>query len=649
MSGDDMSQLISSNIEIRGYSAYVEKLKILCKSANQDQEGLAKALDGGAYHALRTLVPLEARRETGSFFTSSHLAEQLAKRAARNLKKTDLIIDPTCGAGALLIAISYHLPLEKTLKKTLEAWGERIYGFDLHSDFVKATKLRLLLLAASRFQQTPDFTDVKYFKNIKVGDALNNLDVMHKMDCVLLNPPYVAVKSPKDCEWAYGNISSAALFLEKTLDSIKPSSKIYGILPEVIRCGSRYSPFRELISKQSSLLFTESVGIFDNWTDVDVFITGLKKTVSVKKQGNPDLFLSPRINRKKVGDFFEISVGPVVPYRDAKRGERYPYIEVKDLPQWGNKFEADRYRRYEGTVIMPPFVAIRRNSRPGDNYRAKAVFVSHSDSDHVVGISTLLLKSEIQIEHLYVNPDVSKSGKRSWEQFRRAVAAAAKRGVKISSVNTTHPNPIDLGNVKIVPISPEPAEYLVGPSGEGVDGKKIDSNSISVVLKILYKDEPRALLAGDMEQTALDRIVANKHDLSASILVFPHHGGLPGDKDPIEFSRKLCELVSPEIIVFSNSRSSKFDNPRPEIFKGIPLKCSRIACTQLSQSCQKDTSGLAFKHLSDIPAKGVSDKSSCGGSMIFNLEKINAATLDGHRDFVKESISEGLCRAHNCA
>lgn len=175
----------------------------------------------------------------------------------------------------------------------------------------------------------------------------------------------------------------------------------------------------------------------------------------------------------------------------------------------------------------------------------------------------------------------------------------------------------------------------------------MDANSMSAVIKVLHRDQAWALLAGDMDQSTLDRMIRNDRDLTAPILVFPHHGGLPADSDPTVFANSLCESVRPSIVVFSNSREGRYDNPRPEIMAGLTARAPRVACTQISRTCMPDITSLPYVHLNDLPAKGAGSQHSCAGSMVFTPENTGLSNLDAHRQFVGQCMSGRLCVRHN--
>src|SRR5581483_4574739 len=81
----------------------------------------------------------------------------------------------------------------------------------------------------------------------------------------------------------------------------------------------------------------------------------------------------------RVGDLFEINVGPVVPHRDPTEGPEYQYIHSKALPPFGRTCGSRERRRFKGTTYKPPFLAIRRTSGPRDKFRAVGTIVTGNE------------------------------------------------------------------------------------------------------------------------------------------------------------------------------------------------------------------------------------------------------------------------------
>jgi hypothetical protein len=65
----------------------------------------------------------------------------------------------------------------------------------------------------------------------------------------------------------------------------------------------------------------------------------------------------------------------VVPHRSPELGPFRRYICSKGLPTGKEVFRIANKRRFEGTVVIPPFVVIRRTSRPEDDPRLCATLI----------------------------------------------------------------------------------------------------------------------------------------------------------------------------------------------------------------------------------------------------------------------------------
>lgn len=275
------------------------------------------------------------------------------------------------------------------------------------------------------------------------------------------------------------------------------------------------------------------------------------------------------------------------------------------------------------------------------------VFVSHADSDHVDGISFLLADEEILVRNLYVNPDQKNT--KVWQAFRVAVAAARRKGTRAPGALTIDcPGKIDVGDACVEVLYPSPEQAAGGVGGKTLDGRRtLTSNSLSAVLAIIHDSFRVAVLAGDLDQIGLEDLLNQHTDMTASILIFPHHGGRPGGADAKTFAQRLCSFISPQLILFSNERG-RFGNPRQEVVEGSRLASPDcyVMCTQLSKSCADATDHLDFSHLSDLPSSGLSQDKCCGGSVVITLngkDTLASNSLAAHTSFIK-ALPTPLCR-----
>ncbi|HEX3068232.1 MAG TPA: N-6 DNA methylase [Thermoanaerobaculia bacterium] len=370
------------------FGAFVDELESFVKSilkrggvVDSDRGRIAAALDGNAGAALRRLVNVSARRNAGAFFTGSSLANALVSPRAELIRQGAVVADPACGAGDLLIACATHMTTAPTLTQTLNSWGQRLCGSDLEPNFVRAAILRVILQAMSRVHviDCADLATLKrYLGRIRCEDGL----AVDRRDArlIVLNPPYGSSRAPDDCTWASGATARAALFYDAVLTAAPADCRLLALLPDVLRSGRRYEKWRSGVSKLTVIEGIRPAGLFDHWTDVDVFeLAAIRVATSVERKvewwATEMETMGPTLS-----DEFHVSVGPVVPFRDRKSGPAHPYIHPRNLEPWREVLPRDETRKYSGPVVAPPFVAIRRTSRPGDRHRATATIVKGESS-----------------------------------------------------------------------------------------------------------------------------------------------------------------------------------------------------------------------------------------------------------------------------
>lgn len=367
------------NGDFSAYREFTSELRALSKAPQVGSawnKRVDSCLDGTAGEELRRLVKLPVRRSFGAFFTGSKLAKLLLGKVKFDPDR-DFIYDPAVGAADLILAAARRLPLRRTLPETLETWGQCLAGTDLQSEFIEAAKLRIALLARQRHGPGAELPKGwgNLFPFIRVGNGLSQTALYRRATCLAMNPPFSVSAPLPDCDWAGGRVSDAALFVVRALEQAETGTRLLAILPDVLRSGSFQHHWRERVSDLAKVNAVKRYGIFDDSADVDVFRLDLTRRVGkgVKSLRWPE---STERAKRTVGDFFEVHVGRVVPHRDPKRGPKHPYIHPRCVTVWKEMREFDEQRRHKGLVYEPPFVVIRRTSRPGHPYRAAATVIS---------------------------------------------------------------------------------------------------------------------------------------------------------------------------------------------------------------------------------------------------------------------------------
>jgi hypothetical protein len=142
-----------------------------------DASACAPASLGARYESLFSRSRPGAKKRQGSFYTPVALARRLCERASSG-RALRSILDPSCGAGAVLLeALAFAL-------------REAIYGTDL--DPLAVWLARVALALASGAHQDRDLAG--WNERVRVCDALS-LDAFapgRRFDAIVGNPPWVA-------------------------------------------------------------------------------------------------------------------------------------------------------------------------------------------------------------------------------------------------------------------------------------------------------------------------------------------------------------------------------------------------------------------------------------------------------------------------
>ncbi|MFQ2346000.1 N-6 DNA methylase [Aeromonas dhakensis] len=344
--------------------------------ASSDKQSLSQAIDLDTFDmVLRECLSIEEMKEAGCFFTGQSLASNAVSSLLNPITPTSVVLDPTCGAGNLLIECSRQLSVDDSLYITLKQWGKILWGFDLYPSFIDATKLRLIVEAITRGAKNDCSIEVamSLLSNIRVQDALEVISAdLITVTHAVMNPPFTIWQSPKINYWKDGKVNAAGIVFDKYLRILPQNSCLSAILPDVLRSGSRYTGFRDFVD-DSITGRCHVWGRFNAKTDVDVFVvSGLLKTGSEK-----NINWLPTFDKyEQLSDLYDVCIGPLVAYRDPEEGEEYPYFHIKNSPAWSVVTQKTESRRFSGRVFSPPIVVIKRTSSPSDKYRASATIIN---------------------------------------------------------------------------------------------------------------------------------------------------------------------------------------------------------------------------------------------------------------------------------
>lgn len=274
------------------------------------------------------------------------------------------------------------------------------------------------------------------------------------------------------------------------------------------------------------------------------------------------------------------------------------------------------------------------------------IVISHADEDHLGGLVGLLGSDQYRIGTIFINTDSIKDT-RIWDDVKYTLNSKFHAG-NIDVQSGVKAGPISTWNgekTKMEIVSPSLGLQLTGAGGK-LKNRRVTTNTMSIVVRVHYDDNPIVILAGDMDQISLNDVRQNRKDITAKFLVYPHHGGHAGGAtDTADFALELLKEVKPKTTLFSNGRG-KFDNPQPQVIDAVKSSgtCS-IACTQLSSTCSAEISKAPRNGLSSKYAAGAKLGACCAGSIEIDLStgEMLAPDLATHVQFVK-TLPSALCK-----
>lgn len=274
------------------------------------------------------------------------------------------------------------------------------------------------------------------------------------------------------------------------------------------------------------------------------------------------------------------------------------------------------------------------------------LLISHSDADHLAGAITILESEKIGIKRVRLNSDALK-GTVLWDDFLWTLKEKSNSVDFRPALTSGDSNSFNQGVISIEILAPNPYIAAKGPSSTDRQGRLITANSTSAVIRLVRNGDHLALLPGDIDDTGFESLLEDTPTPTAKILVFPHHGGKPTTGDPVQFTRKICRKVKPEIVIFSIGRG-KHETPRPEILEAVRNEVSnaRIICTQLSKHCAPYVPDFEPKHLVSLCSMGREKRKCCAGTIIISL--VNRSLLiypdfKAHLDFIQSAAPKALC------
>lgn len=257
--------------------------------------------------AFEYLLPTEAKKKKGQFFTPRHVVEMCVRML--NPKRNEFVMDPSCGSGGFLLhTMDWCYPAkdnETREQRKLKYAAKYLWGIDFETSAARTSRALMLIAGDGHtniFGPDVDSLDPKTWYETGSGQALmyglrqakltakkiseNEIfkDDEHaweyfdelKFDVILANPPFAGEKTDRKMLVHYELAKRAlkrakdktpkeerdVLFIERILKMLKPGGRAAIVLPQGKFNNSSLAFIREWILKKAKLLAV--VGLHPN-------------------------------------------------------------------------------------------------------------------------------------------------------------------------------------------------------------------------------------------------------------------------------------------------------------------------------------------------------------------------------------------------
>lgn len=189
--------------------------------------------------------------------------------------------------------------------------------------------------------------------------------------------------------------------------------------------------------------------------------------------------------------------------------------------------------------------------------RLDAVVMTHPDADHAQGLAWILARFEVG---RFVTNGQWPEGRLA-EVLETALAEGVS-GRRLKAEVLAAGERLDLGSGVVLEVQ-HPAE---GYQGRG-------SNDNSLVLQLLWRGVPLALLPGDVQRDGIEAMLEQGRDLRASVLLLPHHGSKSS------LSGLLYEAVGPDLALASCGFQNQYRFPNKDVVAELQSRGISLAAT----------------------------------------------------------------------
>lgn len=234
--------------------------------------------------AFEYLITEVSKGNKGQYFTPRHVIKMCVKML--NPKENEYIIDPACGSGGFLLHAMYWIwdKYLKTEAAKKDYAGRYLFGIDFDDNMRRISQALMLIAGDGKhhiFKRNS--LDARDWQGMEAEDSRvalkpllerrDNLaeDKENQMtyrflnfDLLLTNPPFAGENPDSDLLRQYelakkdgklrNNVERHILFIERSLDAVKPGGRIAIVLPQGVLNNTNMQYIRQFLSDKARIL-----------------------------------------------------------------------------------------------------------------------------------------------------------------------------------------------------------------------------------------------------------------------------------------------------------------------------------------------------------------------------------------------------------
>ena len=266
--------------------------------------------------AFEYLIPQVSKKKEGQFFTPRPVVDMVVKML--NPKADEFVIDPACGSAGFLLHsvmwISSDMINGKLLPEKAKNFAQnKIYGIDFAKKAVKIAKAINLIVGDGKSHIYKDnslaphtWSDetksglrgrlLRFLDNSEKDKENQNNFLFFDFDVLMTNPPFAGTVKERDILRLYNlaeknriwinKIGRHILFLERSLQFIKPGGRLAIVLPQGIFNNTNAEYIRRFIMEESRILAVVGlhVNTFKPHTGTKTSVLFLRKYTDEEKK-----------------------------------------------------------------------------------------------------------------------------------------------------------------------------------------------------------------------------------------------------------------------------------------------------------------------------------------------------------------------------